>query len=198
MNKYRRNDKVRKASHFQKPGKFEKEYAFYTVSMESLQKIPMKYKGAKGKFTVETCDGPHLIKGWTLISPSRGKSTQRVSGPDTLRLTPLLQCSRQKHRFRMAGGNATQIWYRNTNKQLTWTLQKMSKSKNIKKVEKLFPFKGDECIPGNFLVAQGLRFCAFTAKGPGSIPGWGPKVSQTAWWATLLFKKEKEKDGNCW
>lgn len=48
-NKYRRNNRVRKASHFQKLGKFEKEYAFYTVSMGSLQKILMKYKGAKGK-----------------------------------------------------------------------------------------------------------------------------------------------------
>ena len=108
MNKCRRNDRVRKASHFQKPGKFEKEYAFYTVSMESLQKILMKHKGAKGKFTVETCDGPHFnqrvdasITEWGQINAMRLQIRQP-------RLTPLLQCSRQKHRFRMAGGNATQ------------------------------------------------------------------------------------------
>lgn len=76
-NKYRRNNRCfsffRKASHFQKLGKFGKECAFYAVSMESLQKILMKYKGAKGKFTVEKCNGPHFNQVMELTSLSKGQ-----------------------------------------------------------------------------------------------------------------------------
>ena len=32
--------------------------------------------------------------------------------------------------------------------------------------------------PGNSLVIQWLRFCAFTAKDMGSVPGWGTKTPQ--------------------
>ena len=31
---------------------------------------------------------------------------------------------------------------------------------------------------GNSLAVQGLGFCAFAAKGAGSIPGWGTKILQ--------------------
>ena len=33
---------------------------------------------------------------------------------------------------------------------------------------------------GNSMVVQWLQLCAFTANGPGSIPGWGTKIPQTA------------------
>ena len=36
-------------------------------------------------------------------------------------------------------------------------------------------------ITGTSLVVQGLRLCAFTARGIGSIPGWGTKIPQDAW-----------------
>ena len=34
---------------------------------------------------------------------------------------------------------------------------------------------------GNSLVVQWLGPCAFTAEGPGSVPGWGAKIPQAAW-----------------
>ena len=33
---------------------------------------------------------------------------------------------------------------------------------------------------GNSMVVQWSQLCAFTADGPGSIPGWGTKIPQTA------------------
>ena len=41
------------------------------------------------------------------------------------------------------------------------------------------PFK--ELIQGNFLAVQWLGLCAFTAKGPSSIPGHGTKIPQATW-----------------
>ena len=35
--------------------------------------------------------------------------------------------------------------------------------------------------PGNSLEVQWLGLCAFTANGPGSMPGWGTKIPQAAW-----------------
>ena len=38
-----------------------------------------------------------------------------------------------------------------------------------------------QIIWGNSLVVQWLGFCAFTAEGPGSIPGRGTKIPQATW-----------------
>ena len=41
-------------------------------------------------------------------------------------------------------------------------------------------------------MVQGLGLCAFTAEGPGSIPGWGTKILQAAW-----CSQKKKKKSNC-
>ena len=46
-------------------------------------------------------------------------------------------------------------------------------------------------IAGTSLVVQGLRLCAFTARGIGSISVWGTKIPQDAW------LKTKTKKQNC-
>ena len=40
---------------------------------------------------------------------------------------------------------------------------------------------GEKKRVGKSPASQGLGLCAFTAKGPGSIPGWGTKIPQAAW-----------------
>ena len=40
-------------------------------------------------------------------------------------------------------------------------------------------------------MVQGLGICTFTAKGPGSIPGWGTKISQAT-----RHGQEKQKSKN--
>ena len=47
---------------------------------------------------------------------------------------------------------------------------------------------------GNFLVVQWLGLRASTAKGPGSIPGWGTKILQAMWCSQKKKKKEKKQD----
>ena len=50
-----------------------------------------------------------------------------------------------------------------------------------------------EVIGGNSLVAQWLGLYAFTAKGPGSIPGWGTKIPQAS-----HSEKTSQKSGHLW
>ena len=44
---------------------------------------------------------------------------------------------------------------------------------------------------GNSLVVQWLQMHAFTAKGPGSISGWGDKIPETMQCGTLILKQQK-------
>ena len=37
------------------------------------------------------------------------------------------------------------------------------------------------------LVVQQLRFCASTAEGSGSIPGWGTKIPHAEWFSQKVF-----------
>ena len=46
---------------------------------------------------------------------------------------------------------------------------------------------------GNSLVVQWLRLCAFTAKGLGSIPGWGTKIPH----AVEPGREKKAQDNDC-
>ena len=46
-----------------------------------------------------------------------------------------------------------------------------------------------KCHTRNSLVVQWLELCAFTAKGPGSLPGWGAKIAGEA---QLSGKKKKK------
>ena len=45
-------------------------------------------------------------------------------------------------------------------------------------------------IRGNSLAVQWLGLGAFTAEGPGSIPGWGTKIPQAVW-----CRQKKKKIG---
>ena len=47
--------------------------------------------------------------------------------------------------------------------------------------------------PGNSLVVQWLGLRAFTAMGPGSIPGQGTKILQAAWRGQKLKKTKTKK-----
>ena len=49
---------------------------------------------------------------------------------------------------------------------------------------------GKTTVRGDSLVGLWLGLCAFTAKGPGSIPGWGTKIPQASW---LNPRKQKQK-----
>ena len=43
---------------------------------------------------------------------------------------------------------------------------------------------------GDIPVVQWLEHCIFTAKGPGSIPGWGTKISQVTQHGGKSYKKQ--------
>ena len=44
---------------------------------------------------------------------------------------------------------------------------------------------------GNSLVVWWLGLCSFTAKGPGSVPGWGTKILQALWRGQKYKQKTK-------
>ena len=44
-------------------------------------------------------------------------------------------------------------------------------------------------FPRNSLVVQWLGLSAFTAEGPGSIPGWEMKIPQAVWWGQPKTKR---------
>ena len=46
---------------------------------------------------------------------------------------------------------------------------------------------------GNSLAVQWLGLHVFTAEGAGSVPGWGIKIPQAAWWPKREKKKKKRK-----
>ena len=49
---------------------------------------------------------------------------------------------------------------------------------------------------GNSLEVQLLRFGDFTAKGMGSIPGWGTKILQSMQYDKKKKKRERERERN--
>ena len=62
----------------------------------------------------------------------------------------------------------------------TTTKTQRSKKKLINKLKKN-TFIKEKCYKWDSLAVQWLGLGAFTAKGPGSIPGWGTKIPEATW-----------------